>query len=53
MNPARWFGPAVVTGDFSALTLFVGGPIAGAILASVVYSWFLKEDANKKPEAIE
>jgi len=53
MNPARWFGPAVVTGDFSALSLFIGGPIAGAILASVVYSWFLKEGDDKKPEAIE
>lgn len=51
MNPARWFGPAVLTGDFSAMTLFLGGPISGAILASLIYTWFLREERTKKPES--
>lgn len=50
MNPARWFGPAMITGDFSAMTLFVGGPVTGAILASLIYSWILREPEEKMPE---
>ena len=33
MNPARSFGPAVVTGDLSFLWLYVLAPAAGALLA--------------------
>ncbi len=33
MNPARSFGPALVSGDWSSYWVYVAGPVAGALLA--------------------
>ncbi|WP_181784426.1 MIP/aquaporin family protein [Pseudonocardia pini] len=33
MNPARSFGPALVTGDFSGYWIYLAGPLGGALLA--------------------
>jgi aquaporin NIP len=37
MNPARSFGPAVVSGDLHALWLYILAPAAGAALAAFTY----------------
>ncbi|XP_053150678.1 aquaporin-6-like [Hemicordylus capensis] len=41
MNPARSFGPAVIVGKFPDHWIFWVGPLAGAILASLLYNFIL------------
>ncbi len=41
MNPARSFGPALVSGDWSSYWVYVIGPLAGAALA-VGAAWILR-----------
>lgn len=43
LNPARWFGPALVAGDLSNAIVWIAGPIVGALLAAFIY------DAVAKP----
>jgi MIP family channel proteins len=38
MNPARWFGPALVGGIWENALVWIVGPIAGAIIAGVLYT---------------
>jgi MIP family channel proteins len=40
VNPARWFGPALVAGEWSDAWVYIIGPVVGALLAAVSY-WFL------------
>lgn len=37
LNPARSLGPALVSVDFTAIWIYIAGPVAGAILASAAY----------------
>ena len=44
LNPARWFGPALVSGDWSNAWIYILAPTVGAVLAALAYS------AVAKPE---
>ena len=37
LNPARWLGPALVSGSFPDFWIFIVGPVAGALLAAWTY----------------
>lgn len=45
MNPARSFGPAVASGDFSGNWIYWVGPLIGGGLAGVIYGYvFMQHD---------
>jgi MIP family channel proteins len=37
LNPARWLGPALVSGEYADFWIFIVGPVAGALLAALAY----------------
>jgi glycerol uptake facilitator-like aquaporin len=50
MNPARWFGPVLAAGSWSDWYVWIVGPVAGGIIAAVVYaSVFLKDQEPATP----
>ncbi len=46
MNPARWFGPAVVSGSFADWYVWWIGPLVGAAVAALVYRYALEDRAG-------
>ena len=40
LNPARWFGPALVSGEWNTPLLYIFAPLVGAVLAALIY-WYL------------
>lgn len=42
MNPARWFGPALVNGDLGNAIVWTVGPIVGALIAVFAYDTIVK-----------
>lgn len=42
LNPARWFGPALVAGDLSNAVVWILGPIIGALVAAFIYDAVIK-----------
>jgi glycerol uptake facilitator protein len=45
LNPARWFGPALVGNHWTDAWLYILGPIVGGVLAAVIY-WYLFVEAG-------
>jgi aquaporin Z len=43
LNPARSLGPALATGDFSDLWIYLVGPPLGGVLAALLYRGLLEE----------
>ena len=48
LNPARWFGAALVNGEFSDFWIWIVGPILGGVLAGLVQQNFM---LHGEPEA--
>jgi aquaporin Z len=46
LNPARAFGPALLSGSMTAHAVYWIGPIVGAVLAAVVWRWLLAEETT-------
>lgn len=42
MNPARWFGPAVASGQMTNFWIWIAGPIIGALVAVFAYDLIVK-----------
>jgi aquaporin Z len=50
LNPARWFGPALVDGDWTNWWVWIVGPVAGGVIAGVAYWWlYLKGHETATP----
>ncbi len=49
VNPARWFGPALVSGEWSSVIAYVVGPLVGAVLAFVVYRFLIAPSQGGLP----
>jgi MIP family channel proteins len=41
VNPARWFGPALIGNQFDAAWAYIVGPLVGALLAAAVYRFVI------------
>lgn len=44
LNPARWFGPALISGDWTNAWLYIFAPVVGAILAALTYQALVKPE---------
>jgi len=42
LNPARWFGPALVSSNWTNAWIYIAAPVIGALLAGVTYQTVVK-----------
>jgi MIP family channel proteins len=52
-NPARWFGPALVSGEWGDVWPYLLGPIVGALLAAGVFKFVLEAGGLPPTEPAE
>jgi MIP family channel proteins len=52
VNPARAFGPALVSGNWHALWLYLIAPVVGGVLAAVVYDRLLAPAHAPTPDEV-
>ncbi len=52
-NPARWFGPALVSNSFNNELAYIFGPIVGALLAAAVYKFVIEPASGPLQEAAD
>jgi glycerol uptake facilitator protein len=50
LNPARWFGPALVGNHFADAWAYILGPIVGALLAAAVYRFIIEPNSGPVQE---
>ncbi len=50
-NPARWLGPALVSGHWTDGWLYVLAPIVGAALAALLYRFVLRDEGTPQQSA--
>jgi Major intrinsic protein len=48
-SAARWFGPALTSGEFADAWLYILGPIAGAVSVALLYRVVMELDARPLP----
>jgi len=48
LNPARSIGPAVATGNFTDLWVYLAGPALGGVAAGLLYKFVFEEHPRKK-----
>ena len=49
-NPARWFGPALVSDNFGDAWLYILGPILGALVAVLVFRFVIEAGELEEPD---
>ncbi|MEN6357311.1 MAG: MIP family channel protein [Armatimonadota bacterium] len=50
VNPARTLGPMIVSGNFTSVWVYLVGPIVGAIVAALIYHYFIFAAKAPLPE---
>jgi MIP family channel proteins len=53
LNPARWFGPALVGNHFSDAWAYIFGPLVGAVLAAAVFRFIIEPASGPLQEAAD
>jgi hypothetical protein len=48
MNPARSIGPALASGDFASLWVYLAGPVVGALAGAGVYQFLRGESPRQE-----
>jgi aquaporin Z len=46
LNPARTLGPAIVTGTYTDIWVWIIGPIVGGLIGWAIYRTFIQQDAS-------